>query len=151
MRFLPLTLLAACSFSLAQTPPQLAANGAVNPRADTIRATACTVEPEDDGEPRSEDLPTRQTPEWRAEYALRRAYNALFPEFLAAVALERDTEVLMPVEGVYLSEVSDTWGAARSEGRSHEGTDIFAAEGTPVYAATSGYVQRIGSNPSTLR
>ena len=63
------------------------------------------------------------------------------------MALERDTEVLMPVEGVYLSGVSDTWGAARSEGRSHEGTDIFAPEGTPVYAATSGYVQRIGSNP----
>ena len=63
---------------------------------------------------RSQDLPTRQTPEWRAEYALRRAYNALFPEFLAAVALERDTEVLMPVEDVYLSGVSDTWGAARS-------------------------------------
>lgn len=147
MRFLPLALLAAAGFALAQTPPQIAPNGTVNPQADDIRATACTVEPEPDGEPRSEDLPTRQTPEWRAEYALRRAYNALFPEFLAAVALARDTEVLMPVEGVYLGGVSDTWGAARSEGRSHEGTDIFAAEGTPVYSATPGYVQRIGSNP----
>ena len=93
MRFLPLTLLAAFSFSLAQTPPQLVANGAVNPQADAIRATACTVEPEPDGEPRSEDLPTRQTPEWRAEYALRRAYNALFPEFLAAVASSRASKV----------------------------------------------------------
>ena len=59
----------------------------VNPQADDIRATACTAPPEPDGEPRSQDLPTRQTPEWQAEYALRRAYNALFPEFLAAVAL----------------------------------------------------------------
>ena len=53
----------------------------------------------------------------------------------------------MPVEGVTLSQVGDTWGAARSEGRSHEGTDIFAAEGTPVYAATPGYVYSVGDNP----
>ena len=130
----------------AQRFPQVSAQSPVNPRADEIRRTACTVEPEDDG-PRSSELPSRQTPEWRAEYALRRAYRALFPEFLAAVALVRDTEVLMPVEGVTLSQVADTWGAARDEGRTHEGTDIFAPEGTRVYAATPGYVQRIGSNP----
>lgn len=148
MRFLLIAVLSTLSFAAAQTPPQLSSNGTVNPQADEIRATACTVEPDEDDEPRNQDLPSRQTPEWRAEYALRRAYNALFPEFLAAVALERDTEVLVPVEGVDLSQISDTWGAARSEGRSHEGTDIFAAEGTPVYSATSGYVQRIGSNPA---
>lgn len=60
------------------------------------------------------------------------------------IAATRDAELLMPVEGVYLSQVSDTWGAARSEGRSHEGTDIFAPEGTAVYSATSGYVEYIG-------
>ena len=62
--------------------------------------------------------------------------------------MTRDAELLMPVEGVYLAQVSDTWGAARSEGRTHEGTDIFAPEGTPVYSATAGYVQRIGANPA---
>ena len=60
------------------------------------------------------------------------------------VAGTRDAEVLMPVEGVTLSQVSDTWGAARSEGRSHEGVDIFAEAGTPVYSATSGYVEWFG-------
>ena len=50
----------------------------------------------------------------------------------------------MPVEGVYLSQVSDTWGAARSEGRTHEGVDIFARAGTPVYSATGGYVEWFG-------
>ena len=50
----------------------------------------------------------------------------------------------MPVEGVTLSQVSDTWGAARSEGRTHEGVDIFAEAGTPVYSATSGYVEWFG-------
>jgi peptidoglycan LD-endopeptidase LytH len=36
----------------------------------------------------------------------------------------------------------DTWGAPRSGGRSHRGTDVFAAYRAPVYAITSGVVQR---------
>jgi len=31
-------------------------------------------------------------------------------------------------------------GAARAEGRTHEGVDIFADRGTPVFSATRGYV-----------
>ncbi len=68
-------------------------------------------------------------------------YAAAQAQFVNAA---RDAELLMPVEGVYLSQVSDTWGAARSEGRSHEGLDIFAPEGTAVYSATPGYVEYIG-------
>lgn len=36
----------------------------------------------------------------------------------------------------------DTWGAPRSGGRRHKGTDVFAAYRAPVYAITSGVVQR---------
>ncbi len=44
-----------------------------------------------------------------------------------------------PVGGY--SRFTDTWGAPRSGGRSHEGVDMLAARGTPVVAIESGTVR----------
>ncbi|WP_230273367.1 M23 family metallopeptidase [Deinococcus sp. 6YEL10] len=40
----------------------------------------------------------------------------------------------------------DTWGGARSQGRTHEGVDIFAPRGTPIRATTRGVIVNVGPN-----
>jgi murein DD-endopeptidase MepM/ murein hydrolase activator NlpD len=52
----------------------------------------------------------------------------------------------VPVAGVRRAALADTWGGARSEGRRHEGIDIFAPRGTPVLSSTEGIVLRVGTN-----
>ena len=48
-----------------------------------------------------------------------------------------------PLPGV---RYADTWGGARSQGRRHEGVDIFAPRGTPIRSTTPGVVGRVGEN-----
>jgi murein DD-endopeptidase MepM/ murein hydrolase activator NlpD len=57
-----------------------------------------------------------------------------------------DSRLAMPLENVRRQQIADTWGAPRGTNRSHEGQDIFAAKGTPILSATSGYVYNIGEN-----
>lgn len=47
---------------------------------------------------------------------------------------------VFPVDGPH-SYIND-WGFARSGGRSHQGTDVMAARGTPVVAVVSGRIRR---------
>jgi murein DD-endopeptidase MepM/ murein hydrolase activator NlpD len=61
-------------------------------------------------------------------------------------AKEADRELAVPVGGVSVKRISNSWHAPRSGGRRHEGQDIFAARGTAVRSATEGYVVRVGEN-----
>lgn len=54
--------------------------------------------------------------------------------------------LLVPVQGIRSSTLADTWGASRSQGRTHEGMDIFARCGHPVVSATEGIVMGVGEN-----
>ena len=50
----------------------------------------------------------------------------------------------VPVQGVAARRIADTWHGPRDGGaRRHEGTDIFAARGTPVRSSTVGIVASI--------
>lgn len=70
--------------------------------------------------------------------------NALYAMRLAS--MPAPSSLLVPVSGVRRHDLRDTWGGPRSNGRKHEGIDIFAKRGTPVVAATEGIVMRVGTN-----
>ena len=40
---------------------------------------------------------------------------------------------------------TDTWGQARSEGRSHEGTDVMGARGLALYATNDGVISKVST------
>ena len=62
---------------------------------------------------------------------------------LLSEALPAETSLPSPLPDRHLV---DTWGGARSEGRSHEGIDIFAPRGTPIHATTKGVVNKVGDD-----
>lgn len=60
-------------------------------------------------------------------------------------AADPPAKIFMPVLGVTKKQIANTWQAPRG-GRRHEGQDIFAKRGTPIYSATRGYVYKVGEN-----
>lgn len=63
--------------------------------------------------------------------------------YAALLSAPAPTSLPNPLPGAALT---DTWGAARSGGRKHEGIDIFARRNTPIQATTRGIVLNIGEN-----
>ena len=57
-----------------------------------------------------------------------------------------DRRLPIPVEGVKARQLTDTWGASRSSGRTHEGVDILAPKGTKVYSTTDGIIRSMRDN-----
>ncbi|WP_340570092.1 M23 family metallopeptidase [Stenotrophomonas sp. G106K1] len=51
--------------------------------------------------------------------------------------------LLLPVQGIALSQLRDTFTDARSEGRVHDAIDIMATAGTPVLAVADGHVEKL--------
>lgn len=68
-------------------------------------------------------------------------YTLLFSPFSVQAVEVRD--IVFPIEQGWDYNFSDTYGAARSGGRSHEGTDIMVDQMTPLVAAVDGRVTYI--------
>lgn len=74
--------------------------------------------------------------------------KAALPFRLAQLASDgSDQQIFVPIENLPVRNISDSWGASRSGGRTHEGVDMFAKKGTPIRSATNGYVIYVGTNP----
>jgi len=80
------------------------------------------------------------------------AYSVLKPTIERALyavrlmAMDKPAALPVPVEGVRARALRDTWGGARSQGRKHEGIDIFAARDTRVRSSTEGIVTQVGTS-----
>lgn len=64
--------------------------------------------------------------------------------------VEQETQItriqkplIIPVAGVRPDQLTDTFSASRSEGRTHDAIDIMAPSETPVLAAADGQIQKL--------
>ncbi len=60
-----------------------------------------------------------------------------------AVPTDALANLVLPVQGIAVSSLSDTFTDARGEGRVHDAIDIMAARGTPVLATNDGQIVKL--------
>ena len=66
--------------------------------------------------------------------------------YASLAAKPAEAKIRIPIRTVRREQIADTWQAPRGVNRKHNGQDIFAPKGTPVYSASAGYIIDIGEN-----
>ncbi|MGH2808265.1 MAG: murein hydrolase activator EnvC family protein, partial [Actinomycetota bacterium] len=104
------------------------------------------VAAQDDYDALKKKLAAQAAREARREAAAEAAAQAPSVSAPSAPIVVPSGNMTCPVAGP--NSFIDSWGYPRSGGRTHEGTDIMAAEGTPVVAITSGTITYAGYGSS---
>jgi peptidoglycan LD-endopeptidase LytH len=70
------------------------------------------------------------------------------PKNAPPIAVAQQVQVMpsglaIPVVGIKVDQLTDTFDAARSQGRRHDAIDIMSAEGTPVIATADGTIEKL--------
>jgi peptidoglycan LD-endopeptidase LytH len=87
-------------------------------------------------------------PQPRSEVARSGPVVTVKPENAPPVVVSQQVQVApsglaIPVVGIKAEALTDTYDAARGQGRRHDAIDIMADEGTPVMAAADGTIEKL--------
>jgi peptidoglycan LD-endopeptidase LytH len=91
------------------------------------------------------DAPTRRMPPVVVNDAEAPVRRDMIPMLGSDSAYFKAHPLMVPVEGVQPSSLTDTFHEARSGGRIHMATDILAMRGTPVLAAANGRIIKLAN------
>jgi peptidoglycan LD-endopeptidase LytH len=139
----------------AEAAARAAAEAAAAQAAAEAAAAAAAAQAQAEAEARAQaEAQARAKAEAEAEAEAEAAAAATAQAAAAAAATTASSQqarTAAPTGGgaacpVPNASFTDTWGAARSGGRSHQGTDLLAPQGSPAYAVVSGRVRTSSSS-----